>query len=566
MNFIYNIKIILFLLVILFLGISCADIEPETTGYASLQVKLDDVSESKKTRRSKKAPSMTSSDANTILALLMPDARCESSTATSGVEFGRSLVDPVGLEAEYLVPLDTNLKLCVYFFRNTYSLNELSTGSIEPDGYGESDIFSVDSETTEKTISVDFWTTSYSTVTLKISSISSVGMLPGSKGTAKLNSTTGQLVDNSSFTISSSDNVSKSIEFSNVVYSSYSYIVEILGFIPEEQAFLVSNETELIDVKLTPNSVDIDWLSYDNNTITQIDTSPYASATGTLVLNVPIAEKDNITQIVSLMQIKRIGGSTISDVTPPVPLTSWSKTEGSDNVTYTTTFTSSSIPLVHGPNELQVVLTINEETRIESLGIINYDACIDSNTMCINLSWTDGLDPDLHSYYFPGWSHNEEIADNGSGYDPNFDNSTRGLRYWIYSNVSNKKYFPTGDEIQLTDGSSSTDNETQVWATDSHKVGNGTYLVYVEDVSETDVQNFKLTLSGPGLSDNITYGPYNFKNDNNASTTEAINPQAVFFIQVDNNSIVRTDTISLGDNLSSTLLQWTGDLRNSVVD
>ena len=80
------------------------------------------------------------------------------------------------------------------------------------------------------------------------------------------------------------------------------------------------------------------------------------------------------------------------------------------------------------------------------------------------------------------------------------------------------------------------------------------------------MQNFKLVLSGPGLSDNITYGPYDFKNDNNVSTTEATNPQAVFFIQVDNNSIVRSDNISIGDNLSSTLLQWTGSLQNSVVE
>jgi hypothetical protein len=132
--------------------------------------------------------------------------------------------------------------------------------------------------------------------------------------------------------------------------------------------------------------------------------------------------------------------------------------------------------------------------------------------------------------------------------------------------VVNKKYSVTGDTIQPIDGNSSSDNETQVWATHGQKVGNGTYLFYVEDVSEKDVQNFKLVLSGPGLSDNLTYGPYNFKDDDNNSTTEALNPQAVFFIQVENNSIVRSDNVSVGDNLSSTLMQWTGDLQNSVVD
>jgi hypothetical protein len=194
------------------------------------------------------------------------------------------------------------------------------------------------------------------------------------------------------------------------------------------------------------------------------------------------------------------------------------------------------------------------------MGTIVYDACIDSGTMCLSLSWTDGLDPDLHSYYFPDWTYNEETTNSS------FDNSSRGPRYWVYSNALHQKYSVTGDIIQSIDGNSSSDNETQVWATHGQKVGNGTYLFYVEDVSEKDVQNFKLVLSGPGLSDNLTYGPYNFKDDDNNSTTEALNPQAVFFIQVENNSIVRSDNVSVGDNLSSDLMQWTGELQNSVVD
>ena len=87
-------------------------------------------------------------------------------------------------------------------------------------------------------------------------------------------------------------------------------------------------------------------------------------------------------------------------------------------------------------------------------------------------------------------------------------------------------------------------------------------------MTDTDVQNFKLVLSGPGLSDNITYGPYDFKDDLDNSTTEAVNPQAVFFIQVENNKIVRSDNVSVGknlDNVSSTLMQWTGSMQNTVV-
>ncbi|MDP7059112.1 MAG: hypothetical protein QF416_01390, partial [Candidatus Marinimicrobia bacterium] len=469
----FKIKILFFTLLLFVLAVSCADIDTESSGYASLNINLDDVSK-RKTGRSKLAPSMTSSDAKTILAVLVPAVQCDKSSASSSIEYSRALVDITTHDAQFVVPLDTNVKLCLYFFRDTFSLNELAGGTNTVEGFGESGIFSIDSETTAKTIAVEFWTTSYSTVTLKISSSSSAGMLEGSSGTVKLNSTSGQLMDNQSFTITAEDNSSKSVVFSDVVYNSYSYDVELTGYMPLTQAFLVSSSTETLDVKLTPNMVELDWLSFDNMSIAQEGTSSYAKAGGTLVLNVPNEQNDNITQMLSLMQVKRVGLSNLVDVTPPIALSSWSKSEGSDNVTYTTLFsTANPLSLDHGPNEFQVMLTVNDESKTQSMGTVDYDACVDNSTMCLTLSWTDGLDPDLHSYYFPDWAYNEEIT-NGS-----FDNTSRGTRHWIYSNAANKKYSETGQVIQLQDGNTDNETEVQVWATDSQKVGNGTYLVYV---------------------------------------------------------------------------------------
>ena len=558
MKIFLNIHSFVVLLVVFLFPVSCADIETETSGYASLNINLDDVSK-RKTGRSKLAPSMTSSDAKTILAVLVPAVQCDKSSASSSIEYSRALVDITTHDAQFVVPLDTNVKLCLYFFRDTFSLNELAGGTNTAEGFGESGIFTIDSETTAKTIAVEFWTISYSTVTFKISSTSSAGMPEGSSGTVKINSGAGQMMDNQSFTVTADDIASKSVVFSNVVYNTYSYDIELNGFLPLTEAFLVSSSTETLDAKLTPNMVDLDWLSFDNMSIVQEGTSAYAKAGGTLVLNVPNAQKDNVTQMLSLMQVKRIGLSGLVDVTPSIALSSWSKSEGSDNVTYTTLFsTANAMFLDHGPNEFQVMLTVNDVSKTLSMGTIDYDACVDNNKMCLTLSWTDGLDPELHTYYFPDWTHNAEG-------NTSFDNTSRGERYWIYSNAANKKYAGTGQVVQLRDGNTSDETEVHVWATDNQKVGNGTYLVYVEDFSETDVQNFELVLSGPGTDDK-TYGPYDFKNDSNPATTEAVNPQAVFFIQVDNNSIVRSDNITIGDNLSSTLMQWTGTLQNSVVE
>ena len=558
----FKYKILSVTLLLIAIAVSCADIETETSGYLSLEVNLDDIS-NRKTGRSKLAESMTSSEAKTILAVLIPAVQCEASSASTNTEYSRALVDVNTHAAQFLVPLETQVKLCLYFYRETFSLDDLNSGNTLTGGLGESDIFSIDSETTSKTVSVEYWTTKYSTVSFKISSTSSAGMMEGVTGSVMLNSGSGQMMDNQSFTITAADTASKSVVFSNVVYNTYSYEIELEGFIPVTEAFLVSNETETLDVKLSPNMVKLEWLSFvdENMSIVQEGSSAYAKADGKLVLNVPYEQKDNVTQMISLMQVKRVGYSNLVDVTPPIALSNWTKLEGTDTVTYSTLFsTASALPLVHGSNEFQVIITVNGESKTETMGKIDYDACIDSNTMCVTLSWTDGLDPDLHSYYFPDWSYNEETT-NGS-----FDITSRGERYWIYSNAAHKTYTATGSVIQLEDGNTDNEIEVQVWATDSQKLGNGTYLVYVEDVSETDVQNFKLILSGPGLSDNVTYGPYDFKDDDNVSTTEALNPQAVFFIQVENNSIVRSDKITLGQTLSPSLMQWTGTLRNSVLE
>ena len=182
MKFFFNLHVLVLTLLVFVLVVSCADVETETSGYAALDINLDDVSY-RKAARSKLAPnfthgsehSMTSSDAVTILAVLMPAVKCESSSANSGSEYSRALVDITTQNVKLLIPLDTQVKLCLYFYRETLSLNELGKGTYAPEGFGESGIFTIDSETAAKTISVEFWTTSYSTVTLKISSISSIG-------------------------------------------------------------------------------------------------------------------------------------------------------------------------------------------------------------------------------------------------------------------------------------------------------------------------------------------------------------------------------------------------------
>ena len=97
--------------------------------------------------------------------------------------------------------------------------------------------------------------------------------------------------------------------------------------------------------------------------------------------------------------------------------------------------------------------------------------------------------------------------------------------------------------------------ETQVWSTNNGKVGDGTYLVWVEDVSNADLQGVRVELSGPGLDSSITNGPFRFK-DLDDGVTEAQNltepyQQHVFLIQVQNGSIVRSDKIPVGSTVDA---------------
>ena len=97
--------------------------------------------------------------------------------------------------------------------------------------------------------------------------------------------------------------------------------------------------------------------------------------------------------------------------------------------------------------------------------------------------------------------------------------------------------------------------ETQVWSTNNGKVGDGTYLVWVEDVSNADLQGVRVELSGPGLNPSITNGPFRFK-DLDDGVTEAQNltvpyQQHVFLIQVQNGSIVRSDQIPVGSTVDA---------------
>ena len=613
---------------------SCADIEAETTGKATVSMRLE---QDRSSHRSS-FRGITPEEANTILVVLRPPSQCSPNYGNSTQDMDRALLNLSTQEVELIVPLGTQMKLCLYFFSGKYSLPGLSTGDFEAESFGESDVFTVEADTTSAIIDVVYWGTFYSTLTAKISSKSSAGLIIGTSGSFKLSDLTGIALKEDNFTIA--DNQSHIVTLEELAYGSYTYQVKMGGFSNEVNTFVVSSLEETLDIKLTPNPVDISWVSFENLSVAQIGTTDQADATGTLVVKVPLDQQDNVKQILSTMVVKNSTNSVTINVTPPTKLPTASSVD-EEFVHYRIDFTANNVTMETGSNLFDVIITIGGQSKQVEMGSVSYDACVDANTMCLKLTWSDGSDPDLHSMYWPDWGYTEPL---GAGLA--FDDQNH-----VYGHPSYQKWLLTGDKVHLEDattlptlinasnqtrftvdadantlvllGSDLTDvtvstpvlvssdgtipggldagtiyylhgiddvnktvqlatnslnamqgiaviitdqgsgthtltalgAETQVWSTNNGKVGDGTYLVWVEDVSNADLQGVRVELSGPGLNPSITHGPFRFK-DLDDGVTEAQNltdpyQQHVFLIQVQNGSIVRSDKIPVGSTVDA---------------
>ena len=622
---------LIFLLSSLLAG--CADIEPVTQGTAFVSMRLEQDSSNQRSA----AKGITPEEAKTILVVLRPPSQCSSNYGNSTQDMDRALLDLNTQEVELMVPLETQMKLCLYFFSEDYGLTELNTGDIEAESFGESDVFIVDSETTSATIDVVYWGTFYSTLTAKISSKSSAGFIIGTSGSFKLSDLTGIALKEDNFTIS--DNQSHMILVEELAYGSYTYQVEMSGFSNEVNTFVVSNSEETLDIKLTPNPVDISWISFENLDVAQIGTTDEANASGTLVIKVPLAQQDDVKQILSTMVVKNSTNSVTINVTPPTNLPVASLVD-EEFVHYRLDFAAYNVKLETGSNLFDVIISIGGKSKQVKIGSVSYDACVDTNTMCLKFTWSDGSDPDLHSMYWPDWGYTEPLGAGLAFDDQNHVYGHPSYQKWLLTgdkvhledattlptliNASNQTTFTVdaganslvlsgsdladvsvstpvilssdgtlpggldvrtiyylhgidnvnksvqlatnslnamqGTAVNISDQGSGTHTltalgaETQVWSTNNGKVGDGTYLVWVEDVSNADLQGVRVELSGPGLNPSITHGPFRFKYSDEGVTAQNLTEpyqQHVFLIQVQNGSIVRSDKIPVGSTVDA---------------
>ena len=108
---------LIFLLSSLLAG--CADIEPETQGTAFVSMRLEQDSSNQRTT----AKGITPEEAKTILVVLRPPSQCSSNYGNSTQDMDRALLDLSTQEVELMVPLETQMKLCLYFFSEDYGVS-----------------------------------------------------------------------------------------------------------------------------------------------------------------------------------------------------------------------------------------------------------------------------------------------------------------------------------------------------------------------------------------------------------------------------------------------------------
>ena len=570
--------------------VSCGDLSPESEGTATVRLRLASNTHSPALLR--QASRIADNTSNRATVELIPVASCSGSPGNTG-SLGAVAITLGGTPTATFnaVPLGTALKLCVYLYK-------ASTTSTTPDATGETGTFTISTENYASTIIVTVYEMLYAKFRLQITDKYGNGPYKGvasyydnttsQQGTVQSsgfpdNATTYAFPsDNNTSSYFSSDNKTYHLVVDNVSYdprgTSLTITIALPGFKTLQETFVIS-ETNVVSgertyaVQLTPEMINSSWLSIDNLTVANDNgTRRTAEITGYLRLNVPASKADNVSQLIATLTVKRVGG-TETTITPSVNLSLVDNVSSdSDNTSYCYKFclgtdtcmsgddtdrcygfvhqtsTSNQLGLAHGSNSIQVISTVDGTSTTLDNATASYDSCLDNSTMCLNLNWESAGDLDLHTYYYPSWNYTDNAS--AAGFSP-------GTQYHIsFCPPGEKNLTGTADlykQVHIGDSTTAGTPETQVWATDSGKVEGGTYLVYFEefgkDGGSPTARNVTLTLSGPGLSDNLTYGPYNLKA---GFTPLASDPQPVLVIQVDNNTIMSYATINPQNSLSNT--------------
>ena len=138
----------------LFLVTGCGDLEPEMQDTRTVILKMD-FNQKSSSRSSLSVSAAELNNYKTHLIMALPSREYLISNYKNYYShLAEGLMDPVSSKISLEIPLNTNLKIFAFLFKENYSMSQLFSGTGEVGYYGESQSFSIGTQTNNLSLSI----------------------------------------------------------------------------------------------------------------------------------------------------------------------------------------------------------------------------------------------------------------------------------------------------------------------------------------------------------------------------------------------------------------------------
>jgi hypothetical protein len=151
-------------LIPIYLVTGCGDLEPEMQDTRTVILNMDFHGKSS-SRSSSSVSASELSQYNTHLILALPSGEVLTSNYKNFYSsFAQGLMDTADKKVSLEIPLNTQMKIFTFLFKENYSMSELFSGTREVGYYGESQTFSIGTNTNNLSLGVTLQSTGSTTV------------------------------------------------------------------------------------------------------------------------------------------------------------------------------------------------------------------------------------------------------------------------------------------------------------------------------------------------------------------------------------------------------------------
>ncbi|MBL4737125.1 MAG: hypothetical protein JKZ01_03655, partial [SAR324 cluster bacterium] len=149
----------------LFLVTGCGDLEPEMQDTRTVILNMD-FNQKSSSRSSSSVSASELSQYNTHLILALPSREYLTSNYRNYYSsFAQGLMNPQDKKVSLEIPLNTQMKIFAFLFKENYSMSQLFSGTREVGYYGESQSFSIGSQTNNLSLGITLQSTGTDTNT-----------------------------------------------------------------------------------------------------------------------------------------------------------------------------------------------------------------------------------------------------------------------------------------------------------------------------------------------------------------------------------------------------------------